>query len=141
MIFGTISEGTLRAEDLAPAFFDAAKDRASNIGDTGATERLAEIESTLWPAGELTDNADTLADCVDELAGILDSLAPPYCYFGTQWGDGADFGFWPSWESLRELPQFDGFPDTLPGDDFVVVNDHGNVSVYGADGLLLWDCV
>ena len=141
MILGSISTGTLRPEDLAVSFFDAANDRAENMGDRAVLERLAEIESLLWLDGELTADNDTLSDCVDELTEILDSLAAPYTYFGAHEGDGADFGFWPCWDSIDELQKFDDFPDTLPGDDFVVVNDHGNVSVYGADGLLIWDCV
>lgn len=51
-------------------------------------------------------------------------------------GDGSDFGYWFSLDSIQDIPQFSDLsdvPDDI-GEDYAIVNDHGNVSVYGADG-------
>lgn len=148
---GSISSGTLNPRDLADAFYFAA-DRIGGhhpefIADHALRDswwdRLGKIGEVLFPndGGSMADDGETVADCVDELFELLGEVAPPYCYFGAHEGDGADFGFWPLVDAIQELEQFDAYPDTLPGDDFAVVNDHGNLSVYGADGKLLWDCV
>jgi hypothetical protein len=76
------------------------------------------------------------------LTEALDSLAPPYCYFGTHEGDGSDFGFWPSMESVLELPRVESGEEAAElGEDAVHVNERGNVTVYGGDGKEIWSCV
>jgi len=146
---GSVSHGTLIPADLAEAFYHEADAIGGHI-DFGSLEarnswwdRLGEIGDTLYPHddGSMCDDEETVSECVDELQDLLSEIAPPYMYFGAHEGDGSDFGFWPDWNSLEELPKYDEIPDTLPDDDFVVINDHGNVSVYGADGKLIWDCV
>jgi hypothetical protein len=146
---GSIIHGTLNPADLATEFFHEADGRGGHIEWASAEsrndwwDRLGKLSETLFPNddGSIVDDDETLCDCVLELSEMLNEIAPPYTYFGAHDGDGADFGFWPEWQSIDELPKYDTFPDTLPGKDFVVVNDHGNASVYGADGRMLWDCV
>ena len=136
-MIGSISHGTLRPEDLFESFLECALRLADEkqADDPTLLERVKDIESY----GFVDDES---GEIISALEDILNEMALPYTYFGTHEGDGSDFGFWPSFESIDELTKYDDFPDTLPADDdFVMVNCHGNVSVYGADGKLMWDCV
>ena len=41
-------------------------------------------------------------DCESDRFETLQESCPPFVYFGTHPGDGADFGFWPDIDSIRE---------------------------------------
>ena len=89
---GTISEGTLRTEDLLQAFADE-------------LEAINPSDSTLGEARAFMDDGitDERPEMVNDLQDALNEYAPPFCYFGTLEGDGADFGFWPDHEAIQEL--------------------------------------
>lgn len=85
---------------------------------------------------------------VQALTDALDEFAPPYAYFGTNEGDGSDYGYWLS-PSMSE--DFDGLkvsdtsevPSNYNG-EVLHVNDHGNMTLYVAkDGELteIWGLV
>lgn len=123
---GTVISGTMRTQDLIPAF----------------TEKLKELDE----AGEYTD---LIHDCEhykkftpeeqacmlnEELFDALNNFAPPYCHFGSNPGDGSDYGFWVS-ENIEE--DFDGLrvSDLSEVDEeyvgeVLLVNDHGNMTLY-----------
>lgn len=127
--FGTIIRGTLRAEDLIPAFTDALRYLRGSLP--------REVHRTLqqWQRGEVTEEREALF--LDSLFEELQEYAPPYAYFGAHEGDGSDFGFW-----LGDLDgEFDGLrvSDTseVPSDytgEVLHVNDHGNTTLYVARG-------
>jgi hypothetical protein len=136
---GTISHGTLRAADLLEAFADEL-DRIEPDHDLADEARAA---LTLMNAGWTRLEAlDETSELVNALQDALSEHAPPYCYFGASEGDGSDFGFWPSMDAIKELPKVSD-PNEVDGmgEDCVFVNDHGNVTVYAADGSVIWDCV
>ncbi|MCG6115871.1 MAG: hypothetical protein MEQ84_11795 [Mesorhizobium sp.] len=127
---GSISHGTLRVEDLLDAF---ATELDYLSGDNVACAQVAALPDF---EGE---EAVTL---LGELNERLEDLAPAYCYFGAHEGDGSDFGFWPCLECVEDLPRVADPADVeAMGEDCVFVNDHGNVTVYGANGVVIWDCV
>ena len=138
---GTVSHGTLNTADLMISFSDEL-DRISPDHDLVAEARAVQ---TLWAAGwnDIYDS-EQAAELVNELQDELSTEAPPYCYFGNTEGDGSDFGFWPSMEQINELPRVND-PNEIPeggtGEDVAYVNDHGNVTIYGADGRVLIDFV
>lgn len=131
---GTVSHATMRTEDLIPAFMDVLR--------VFAPERHAELEQE--QPEELEDgdypDVETASEWLnDVLWTAMEEIAPPYCYFGASEGDGADYGFWPSIESLEEDARYkEGVikvADTseVPDDwrDYVMhVSDHGNVTLY-----------
>ena len=127
--FGTIIRGTLRAEDLIPAFTDALRYLRGSLP--------REVHRTLqqWQRGEVTEEHEALF--LDSLFDELQEYAPPYAYFGAHEGDGSDFGFW-----LGDLDgAFDGLrvSDTseVPSDytgEVLHVNDHGNTTLYVSRG-------
>lgn len=137
---GTISHATLRTEDLCVSFSDELK-RCAPDHDL---VKEAEAIQTLWAAGwlDIYDN-ERVSELVNELLpDALNEYAPPYCYFGNTEGDGSDFGFWPSMEQIDELPRVSD-PSEVENqtEDCAFVNDHGNVTVYGADGSVLLELV
>jgi hypothetical protein len=143
---GSVSTGTLRHQDLLRTFADtledcmkaAAKDQTKRL--TREEKAWIKKKETLIKEARTQADAGTAADLEDELLGeLMDALeeyAPPYCYFGTIQGDGADFGFWPNHDAIDELPKIHNNSDeeikqaTHDGDDCVYVNDHGNLTIY-----------
>ena len=136
---GTISHATLQTGDLMIAF----SEELNRLEPDHDLVKEAEAIQTLWAAGwnDIYDD-EKARELVDELQDALSEHAPPYCYFGTIEGDGSDFGFWPSMDAIEELPKVSD-PSEVEGlgEDCVFVNDHGNVTVYGADGSVIWDFV
>jgi len=126
---GSISHGTLRTEDLLSAFADE-------------LEWLTGPNDLSKEAQEINPESEEASELVNDLIDALQELAPPYCYFGAHEGDGADFGFWFFWDAINELPRVADPADVEGlGEDCVFVNDHGNITIYGADGAVIWDCV
>ena len=126
---GTVSSGTLDTEELIEAFEDT----------------LAYYHETL-PERDAEMNDE---EYLESLFEALNLIAPSYCYFGALEGDGADFGFWIDWDSLRDdedvlrVSDTSEVPDTYTG-DVLHVNDHGNATLYHANcGELteIWACV
>jgi len=84
---GTVSHGTLRPEDLIPAFYEELK-------------RLNPIEAKILAKGYNFVHGDMPLyprdnqECVNDLIDLIDSLGPNGMYFGAHIGDGSDFGWW-----------------------------------------------
>ena len=97
---GTVSHGTLRPEDLIPAFMFELE-RLDGAAAAALTERYA---GEGWPRsmdglsfGEyITDHPEESGWLLESLFDALGEIAPPGCYFGSLEGDGSDFGFWNS---------------------------------------------
>jgi len=105
---GTISEGTMRPEDLIPVFCNEIKDirhrleanRRRGKGDLSLhndeilaiTETLEGIKKLQHRKGYWESDHPTFD--MNELFERLDVNAPDGFYFGAHPGDGADYGFW-----------------------------------------------
>lgn len=142
---GSISHGTLRTEDLLDAFASELEDCITRNPELELAER-ERLTRLVWDAREFDEETADYdgTELVIELKDALQEFAPPYCYFGASEGDGSDFGFWPSMEQIEELPRIaDSDPDRARelGEDCIYVNDHGNVTVYGADGSVVLELV
>jgi hypothetical protein len=127
---GSISHGTMRPEDLIPEFIYTLK-------QLDTEKRYARL---IEEAEAITDfDSDEASEILNEdLFNALNEFAPPYFYFGSHPGDGSDYGFWLSEDCLVD---FDGLKvnDTseVPEDyvgEVIHVNDHGNTTLYVADG-------
>lgn len=136
---GSISTGTLRTSDLCVSFLEElerldperAGDIRSEYADILPAIKFAAME-TVQP--DIPEDAMFLLEAVHE---SLDALAPPYTYFGSHPGDGAEFGFWPAWDMIEEdrrtgeLPSGPSTPDErTEGGLFLTVSDHGNAELY-----------
>ena len=167
---GSISTGTLRQQDLLSAF-------AQKLSSLESTKFYAEVgpdSLELYHGSELVqqapamlnalDNTTSLAtgavsnpyvaEYLDWLTDALQEYCPPFIYFGTLEGDGADFGFWPDTESLGDALQDTALDwsdnawdwdlgDYILDDHGVIVqvSDHGNVTVMDLDRNVIWATV
>jgi len=103
---GTVISGTLRPEDLVPAFVDALDEVIEDSTfEPGAdapcrVARVGNLQSALGSLERRMGEADYYESeasqwDLDWLFEQLGEFAPEGTYFGAHWGDGADFGFWP----------------------------------------------
>lgn len=121
--FGSISHGTMRAEDLCDTFAWELSTLARRAG------RIREFSELIKDARTKPDD-----DVVNDLVDALQEFAPPYGYFGAHPGDGSDYGFW-MYEDMQS--DFDGLqvsdtsevPRGYSG-EVLHVNDHGNMTLY-----------
>ena len=92
----TVIHGTLRACDLVTAFLDVIKDTPeylqimmSNAEYLSViTDPTADETDARWESEDMTYFLN------EELFDVLDSYAPDGYYFGSNIGDGSDFGYW-----------------------------------------------
>ena len=133
---GTLIHGTLRDEDLLPAF-------ASELRRVGVlTNHVALLRSAYFE--NLTDHPEGAADIVNDLIDALNEYAPSHMYFGAIEGDGSDFGWW------ADIDSMDGCESRILDDHNAIdldcqlhvnVNDHGNVTVSELRGKEIWSAV
>jgi len=162
---GSISHGTLRAQDLFDAFLHEAKQRFPKH----QTVKDA-LEAALDTVTEYGDDetvrysvhySENFAELVNELQELLDTELHPFWHFGSHEGDGSDFGYWVNHWSLGDACS-DGeviatqdlshvkfargkHPLRVDGTEsdasyVAVVNCHGNTTLYTATGRFMWDC-
>ena len=139
---GSVSYGTLKDEELVDAF---ASELAALYKYTGTKvpPHVKEMLATISQLDEIDYEDGDAGDLVGELMQELEHFAPPFCYFGSLEGDGADFGFWISPDAIRDaihdgdlLVQDDsrgGRQDDIEVDYTGLVyhvSDHGNESLH-----------
>jgi len=141
---GSISAGTLLIEDIFPAYLDQLDKLSPN----------SPLSKEVWAymeTGALLEEHENAWGIVEQIDLLLNELCPPFVFFGTHPGDGADFGFWPDMDRLNEELQWerdhypdDSVPDELTLDDdgvIVQVSDHGNVTVMDMERNVIWSVV
>lgn len=143
---GSVSHGTMRTEDLIPAFVEALDDlkEAESLSDTPNKERFARLDSLLGDIEGRMEQEDYYASedagfDLEALFEALDEFAPPFCHFGAHEGDGADYGFWVSHEAIEDavhdgeivkVDAGDEWPEDMSADYVLEVNDHGNTTLF-----------
>jgi len=145
---GSISTGTLRTLDLLEAFASEAEARCGDM----ATKAVSTAHIYLDPDAIVDD--EQAQETLDELRFLLEDSCPPFVYFGTLEGDGADFGFWPDIDRLEEkmrgtTSDFQADNCWTLADDGVIVNVTntaltsiiGNVTVMDMERNVLWSVV
>ena len=85
---GTVSHGTMRAEDLIPAFLDALAEH-----DMAAHDAIRDEYGHSWEDDWDYDSEDA-EFMLEALFDALNNIAPEGTYFGSHPGDGCDYGFW-----------------------------------------------
>ena len=147
---GSISHGTLRAEDLAQAIYDA----LMSTGDCKDSDLIMRDLLEVAIGGDVCDSAsETVNDGID----ALQDYCPAFCYAGMHPGDGSDLGIWPDFDALEsavaegDVIKIDDLSDLdslavseLNGANMAMhVNDHGNVTLYELHIAArdVWACV
>ena len=147
---GTVVSGTLQPFDLADAF-------ATELACFAPDHPLVkEWDSSSYDEDALTDEQlDELQFLVDDLQDALQEFAPPFCYFGAHPGDGCDFGYWFDHDSFDDARRYKEVIEVEPDDAEVIarlvadsgasyachVNDHGNVTLYDCNGVIVLELV
>ena len=115
-------------------------------------DRLSEFSELLFDARQTDPEDESAVEVIDDLMDALGEFAAPYCYFGANEGDGSDYGFWPSIDSLEDACRYEDVLKVsdlseIPADyvgEVMLVNDHGNVTFGTAEKgefVTIWDCV
>jgi hypothetical protein len=154
---GSISTGTLRPEDLIPAFTYTLGALAHNPISNLSQFKSKAMADTWQNAINIINSSNRrpiaydhpeIHELIDELQDALQEYCPPFVYFGTHPGDGADFGFWPDMDRLEEemrstTSDFQADNCWTLADDGVIVNvsDHGNVTVMDMERNVIWSVV
>jgi hypothetical protein len=143
---GSISTGTLRTEDLLFDFALALRE----FEDKWNSEHEALYDQAKQHMAQAPSESE-LNQTVSNLQDALQEYCPPFVYFGTLEGDGADFGFWADFDAVdescaRKHHRCTHNPDTgeivLEDESVIVqVNDHGNVTVMDMERNVLWSVV
>ena len=138
---GSISHGTLRTQDLIPAFLEALREIGEH--DETASAQYQQFLLSPWHTyiGEDDDSewwdSEDAAFLLEHLIETLEEHAPPYAHFGSNEGDASDFGFWPSLDQINEDIRFGDLPARSDTDENIgyniSVSDHGNLTLYDGD--------
>jgi hypothetical protein len=99
---GTVISGTMRLEDLIPAFCDELRARDADHQTEAHQELLAQIGVRSTQNERYYESEDAMWD-LESLFDALSDHAPDGYYFGAHEGDGSDYGYWqPMSDDWRE---------------------------------------
>lgn len=88
----SLSESTMRPEDLIPCFISAL--RIIESDNKGIMESMQQMENDTQKDGYF-ESEDCQFD-LNYLFDLLDACSPDGFYFGAHPGNGSDYGFWKS---------------------------------------------
>ncbi len=132
---GTVCSGTMKCEDLIPTFtellrtLDTDKSFTSVIEECDRIIKSAETDESIW------EDENTCIVLNEDLWEALDCFSPELCFFGAHPGNGSDYGYWPSediengFDGLR-VSDLSEVPEDYKGDHVLLINDHGNTTLY-----------
>jgi hypothetical protein len=105
---GTVSHGSLRSEDLLDAFHSEAKNRfpkQQTVKDVSAVYAALDLLGDNDDVNAAFFDSELASELVNELQDLLGTYLPDFWQFGTNEGDGSDFGYWICWDSFEESAQ------------------------------------
>ena len=149
---GSISHGTLRPQDLLPAFLETLTARGGEVPHGFECGKYIEYLNWPGPGTAACDDDDAFWESeeatwdMEALTDALQNICPPFVHFGAHEGDGSDFGFWPDMDDIQEIvniAECDASQGISCPDDGVIVqvSDHGNVTVMDMERNVIWSVV
>ena len=100
---GSVSHGTMRTQDLIPAFMEVIRDTPEYVQVMNAVpaHAMEDKDAKWW-------NSDEAAALLESLFDTLDAYSPEGYRFGAHPGDGSDYGYWESepqevWNNVRKV--------------------------------------
>jgi hypothetical protein len=93
---GTVSHGTMRPQDLIPAFLDCLADVWPEAYEGYMVCPFPPVPSYVTDEGDDSEwwTSDDAGYLLESLFDQLNEAAPEGYYFGAHEGDGSDYGFW-----------------------------------------------
>ena len=93
---GTVSHGTMRAQDLIPCFLDELSARNPEGYEQMMLMPLGPIPSYVTDEGDDSEwwTSNDAQWLLESLFDALDECAEDGYYFGAHPGDGSDYGYW-----------------------------------------------
>ena len=160
---GTISEGTLKTEDIGTNLIwhmdrldlDTNDLNTFNKLKKEFSEEIEHLEESEEEYYISVGSSEKLENIFDEIKEIADNYTPDYCYLGMHQYDGADFGVWVVSELFEDTKQggYDGMvcrstvnangvDEPVPAEytHYLAVNDHGNCTLWARDGDTWKEC-
>lgn len=151
---GSAISGTLKAEDLIPAFIDLSLTVEMNAANRARVYEIKhEFEKFPDEDDWTADQRDRADEMIEDIGEILNHYCPPFTYFGANDGDGADFGVWVGNEvpfhgnSTEDIGKGPNLPmaSKVFQAYWLQVNDHGNCTLWekrrhGAKGWKWYEC-
>jgi len=124
--YGSVSHGTMRPEDLVPAFMELLEE----YDPVQAAKLTSEYSGEGWPYSQAglgwgdpfdEHQREQAPHLLEDLFNALQEIAPPGSHFGSHPGDGSDYGFWlidpdefapdidipPTWAEAIKLGSYD----------------------------------
>ncbi len=146
---GSVSHGTLRPQDLMPAFLSALADLRQPIpGNIEATKYMEYVGDMFTTAAIDEDDEFWVSEEVqfdmDDLIEALNNNLPPFVYFGTLEGDGSDFGFWVDHADVLELmlnAEENEEGDAFITDDGLLAHDGHDITYMDMERNVIWSTV
>lgn len=134
---GAVSEGTMRGEDLVPAYIAALDPLQLHRPHRKLLERMKKEVSRIGTDEQVTPSEEAWDRLIEDAELLMASYTPPLSYFGSHEGDGACFGVWP----ITDNPDFPRYPagESPRNSDYCYeVTDHGNISCGYRDSRGKW---
>ena len=93
---GTVSHGTMRPQDLIPAFLDCLAEVWPEAYEGYMVAAFGPIPAYVQDEGDDSEwwDSEDAHYLLDGLFDALNEAAPEGYYFGAHPGDGSDYGFW-----------------------------------------------
>lgn len=97
MDIGTVISGTMRTQDLIPAFLDTLEEVWPAAYEGYMAAAFPPVPAYVYDEGDDSDwwESEDAVYLLDALFDQLNEAAPDGYYFGAHPGDGSDYGFWP----------------------------------------------
>lgn len=99
----SLSSATMRNADLIPTFASFLEDNAKDLYDSIFSDN--EYKAILDNEDYDNETADYLLN--EDLFDALNEIAPDGCYFGSNEGNGSDYGFWAFEDDSAYFDRFD----------------------------------
>lgn len=135
---GSISSGTMRNEDLIPDFLDELERLAKLNKNKTHLTLVEKIQNRINNNPDYYESENADYDLNEDLFNALNEYAKPYCYFGSHEGDGSNYGFWVSYDSIQDDIEFKELLSVSDLNDIphnyngfaVFTNDHGKMIMH-----------
>ena len=133
---GSVSHGTMRPQDLIPAFLSAIQE----VAPDQYAQLMLHLPSEAPLDEDVWWNSEEASYLLEDLFDCLNDQAPPYVYFGCTEGDGSDYGYWICWDCILDAIEFGDIKEIKDVADIDEIEAPGVMfDYYLLDGKVLYE--